>query len=376
MSEEWVETTVGALVSLEYGKALPERERDGQGFPVLGSAGVVGLHSKPLVKGPGIVVGRKGTAGSVTWVEQDFSPIDTAYWVNKKETNLSLEFTFLLMSWLDLPSVCAQTGVPGLNRDRAYTLPVLLPPLPVQRRIVDVMTHVDSHLATLRAERNVVEQLLATARAAEFDSLLPILPISDVLSDAKAGGTPDRSNSDFYDGDVPWLKSGEVDNPHIESTSEFITKAALASSSAWLVPARTTVLAMYGATAGVVGFTEIALTTNQAVLALVSDSEKSDSRFLYHWLKFNSAKLKAAASGAAQPNLSKQVVLREMGFPALTVAEQQNVAGTLDAIETLGLSSHEEWLSLSTFRSRVLGAILSGSFPLASQYDSLLSEVA
>jgi len=128
MPDRWLNTRLGSLLSLQYGKALPERKRDGTGCPVFGSNGVVGHHSKPLVQGPGIVVGRKGTAGSVTWTRDDFFPIDTTYWVRPLDSeSLDLRFASLLLEQADLPSVCAQTGVPGLNRDRAYDIEVLAP---------------------------------------------------------------------------------------------------------------------------------------------------------------------------------------------------------------------------------------------------------
>ena len=80
MRDGWTETTLGEIITLEYGKPLKAENRDGKGFPVFGSAGEVGLHSKPLVnEAPVIVVGRKGTAGAVWWSDLPCSVIDTAY---------------------------------------------------------------------------------------------------------------------------------------------------------------------------------------------------------------------------------------------------------------------------------------------------------
>jgi hypothetical protein len=146
--EDWVETTLGEIVRLEYGKALPEHARNGNGFPVYGSSGVVGFHSEPLVpEGPVIVVGRKGTAGAVMWSKQPCSPIDTAYYA-KIATDAEPRFVYELMRFIELPAITAQTGVPGLNRDRAHELRCSLPPLPEQRRIVDLMGAFDGELGT------------------------------------------------------------------------------------------------------------------------------------------------------------------------------------------------------------------------------------
>ena len=82
MREEWHTTTLGEVAILEYGKGLRDGDRDGFGWPVYGSAGVVGRHSIPLVdRGPVIIIGRKGTAGSVHWSDTPCWPIDTTYFV-------------------------------------------------------------------------------------------------------------------------------------------------------------------------------------------------------------------------------------------------------------------------------------------------------
>ena len=170
MRKGWAETTIGTQLTLEYGKPLTEPNRDGVGYPVFGSAGVVGLHSKPLVtEGQVIVVGRKGTAGAVYWSQSPCFVIDTAYFVQIK-TDIDSKFLFLLLTQIDLKSVTAQTGVPGLNRERAYNLKCKIPPLHEQKRIVDLIASVDSYIEALQRQlesakrsRNAILHALLTA---------------------------------------------------------------------------------------------------------------------------------------------------------------------------------------------------------------------
>jgi type I restriction enzyme S subunit len=141
--DDWTETTLGEIITLEYGKPLKAENRDGNGFPVFGSAGEVGLHSEPLVnEAPVIIVGRKGTAGAVWWSELPCSVIDTAYYVVQKDET-DMRFLYFALGFLDLPSMNAQTGVPGLNRDRAYSSRIVLPQLNEQKRIVEIMSSMD-----------------------------------------------------------------------------------------------------------------------------------------------------------------------------------------------------------------------------------------
>ena len=145
--DDWEESSLGQLLTLEYGKPLTDENRDGKGFPVFASAGVVGLHSEPLVsKSPVIVVGRKGTAGSVYWSETPCFVIDTAYFV-KQISDIDSRFLYLLLNFIDLKSVTAQTGVPGLNRERAYSLRCNVPPKSKQLEIVNLISLFDGEIA-------------------------------------------------------------------------------------------------------------------------------------------------------------------------------------------------------------------------------------
>ena len=84
----WSHFRIGDLVALDYGRALPDSARSGGGYPVYGSSGQVGRNATALVEGPGIVVGRKGTVGAITWSTESFWPIDTTYyvrWLNERQ---------------------------------------------------------------------------------------------------------------------------------------------------------------------------------------------------------------------------------------------------------------------------------------------------
>ena len=119
--EGWEVKTLGESVELAYGKALRAADRKDGIVRVYGSNGQVGWHDERLVAGPGIVVGRKGSPGLITWAHGDFFPIDTTFYVVPRDANLGLPFLFFALTGQDLPSVAADSAVPGLNRNLAYT---------------------------------------------------------------------------------------------------------------------------------------------------------------------------------------------------------------------------------------------------------------
>jgi len=143
-SLEWKQLRLGEILTLEYGKAFPEKRRLPGPYPVYGSNGIVGRAHLYFIEDPSIVVGRKGSAGEVTLAEPKSWPIDTAYYVVTKNRKIeSIEFVYYLLKWLDPRRFIDTTTKPGLNRDRVYEQFVPLPPFPVQERIVQILRKAD-----------------------------------------------------------------------------------------------------------------------------------------------------------------------------------------------------------------------------------------
>jgi type I restriction enzyme M protein len=142
MNPEWPISELGSLISLEYGKPLKQEDRLPGQYKVFGSNGAVGLHSEYLVKGPFIIVGRKGSAGAVVWSDEDGWPIDTTFFVSQKDAApTNLRFIYMLLKRLNLDKVNVQSGVPGLNRNDALRLRVHVPPKSEQDSIATDFEH-------------------------------------------------------------------------------------------------------------------------------------------------------------------------------------------------------------------------------------------
>ena len=120
--EGWQIRKLGDVIELLYGKALKTEDRNEGQIPVFGSSGIIGYHNQALVKGPVIIVGRKGNVGSVFWSDVDIFPIDTVYYVNPK---LPLHYIFYNLKKQNFLNNDA--AVPGLNRSQAYSLPFVIP---------------------------------------------------------------------------------------------------------------------------------------------------------------------------------------------------------------------------------------------------------
>lgn len=154
----WKLETLGSQIKLAYGSGLTEGKRSGDGYPVCGSNGVVGYHNKYLVEGPGIIVGRKGSIGAINWLDANFHPIDTTYYVQTKSPGISLRWLYYKLSTLGLERLNTASGTPGLNRSEAYRLLVAFPPPEEQSRIASILHQADravleSHLMVEKLKR-------------------------------------------------------------------------------------------------------------------------------------------------------------------------------------------------------------------------------
>jgi type I restriction enzyme S subunit len=143
-----------------------------------------------------------------------------------------------------------------------------------------------------------------------------------------SGGTPSRSRPDYFNGNIPWVKSGELTDGLVSEVSEFISEEALAGSSAKLLPAGTLLIAMYGATVGKLGVLARAAATNQAVCAIFPPPEL-DPKFLFWYLRRQRFNLIAKAVGGAQPNIS-QTILRDLELPIPPLSEQREIVAELE----------------------------------------------
>lgn len=140
----WTMVKLGDVINVRYGKALKADQRVSDGsVHVFGSSGIVGNHDKTLCSYPTIIIGRKGSVGTVTWAPDGGWIIDTAYYVEIKDNEkLDLRYLFHILNHVDLTKKTITTSIPGLNRDDLYDTSIKLPSFEEQKHIVDLLDKV------------------------------------------------------------------------------------------------------------------------------------------------------------------------------------------------------------------------------------------
>ncbi|WKZ38295.1 MAG: N-6 DNA methylase [Anaerolineales bacterium] len=198
---------IGDICTFEYGKPLKAENRIEGEYPVFGSNGIVGYHNEYLIEAPFLVVGRKGSAGEVHYSNKNGFPIDTTFYVKlENEDKVILDYLFHVLKSLDLQSVNTQAGVPGLNRNDAYKIQIPLPPLEVQRQLVD---EIAAHHRIIGGARQVIENWKPDIEL-EFDENWEVAKLDNLCEIVRGSSPRPRSNPKFYGGGIPRLMVADV----------------------------------------------------------------------------------------------------------------------------------------------------------------------
>lgn len=212
----------------------------------------------------------------------------------------------------------AFTTVKHISSPQINAIEIALPSFVEQQRIAQALK---SKLAAVeRAQRASVARLEA-ARALPATYLREVFESEEVtewdsielgdLAKSRSGTTPSRSRPDYYGGQIPWIKTAELNNGDISKAEEYVTELALSETSLSILPAGTILVAMYGQgkTRGKTGRITIEATTNQACFAILPN-QHFDSRFLQMWFMHNYRRLREESEfrGGNQPNLNGAIL--------------------------------------------------------------------
>jgi type I restriction enzyme S subunit len=291
----------------------------------------------------------------------DYAYTTTEIWpMHPKDNRLFIDF---LANYLRDPPIRKEltakmegsTNRQRLPREALQNLLIPLPPLPEQHAIATTLRTVheakektDAVIAATKALKAAMMKHLFTygpvppedaeqvalketeiGQVPKGWDLQPLGKISKIAS----GGTPSRNEPTFWNGEIPWIRTGEINYSIIDRTEEKITKAGLENSSARIVPKGTLLMAMYGEgiTRGRVGITGIDASINQAVAAIFP-SKKMLTQFLYYYLEFSYEKNRLLGHGAHQRNLSATII-KTILVPIPAEETQQHIVEILSFID-------------------------------------------
>lgn len=248
----WIDCCWGDIASLEYGRGIRDYRDDRAPYPVFGTNGQIGWYREALWNGPGVVVGRKGAYRGVHYSKQAFFAIDTAFYL-KPKTDIDMRWAYYELLTHDINGLDSGSAIPSTSRDDFYRLEVKFPPLPIQRRIAEILGRLDDKIEVNRRINRTLEAMAQALyrhwfvnfkpfRDGEFvDSELGLIPkgwevvtLAHFVSiEAEVINPQDFPSEVFHHYSIPAYDEGQF--PVIESGSAVKSGKYLMSSDRVLV---------------------------------------------------------------------------------------------------------------------------------------------
>lgn len=190
------------------------------------------------------------------------------------------------------------------------------------------------------------------------------------LAQVQSGGTPSRSNKDFWGGNIPWVKISDIKGMYVDETTEFITEEGLKNSSTRIFPKGTILFTIF-ATLGKIGILNIDATTNQAIAGITPSKFINDKYLTYSLIDLSNS-ISEHGKGVAQKNIN-QAILKDTSIPLPPLAEQNRIVAKLDALfsqlETIKTSMAKVPLLLKDFRQQVLTQAVTGKLKPFKKFE-------
>jgi len=318
-TKDWEIKTLGEVLKLEYGKPLPQSDRKTNGlYCAYGANGEKARTDKFYYDKPSIIVGRKGSAGELTLVKDNFWPLDVTYFITFDEKSFDLKYLYLLLKSCDLPRLA--TGVkPGINRNEVYKLKKSVPPLPEQKRIVKVL---DEKFGVIEELQNITKKQIADVKEL-FESRLGEVYSSPDYNFGNLGDSVNiktgklNSNAAVVGGDYPFFTCSRQAS-QIDSYSFDCDAVLLAGNNA-------------SADFNVKHFKGKFDAYQRTYVITVLNNAELDIRFVYNLLLHGLAKFKESAVGAGTKFL-KIGMIQDFQLPLFTLKEQKQIVKELDEL--------------------------------------------
>lgn len=375
VSMEWKEVRLGDILNFRRGHDLPHSAMKPGNIPVAGSNGVIGYHDTATPIKPILTIGRSGNVGKPYFYEEAWAHNTTLYVDDFKGNDP--KFLYYLCQTMPFANFGGGSAVPTLNRNHIHPLETKIPvKVEDQRRIASILSSLDRKIELnnkINADLEEMAQAIFKNWFVDFepfkdgkfvDSELGMIPegwkVGTLGEFCKCllGGTPSRSKEEYWNGEVNWINSGEINKFRILEASEKITELGLAKSATKLLPKKTTVLAITGATLGQVSLLEIDTCANQSVIGVLENTEVP-YEYIYPFIKDRIEMLIQHQTGGAQQHINKDNVESLIFLlPAINVLEDyiSLVSPMYKRIE----SQCFENLYLSTLRDTLLPRLMSG----------------
>ena len=351
-TDPWEQRKFSEIVDVCSGRDY--KHLDEGPIPVYGTGGYMTSVSEALSHNrDAIGIGRKGTIDKPYLLKAPFWTVDTLFYAIPK-SDINLEFALCSFLNVDWKSKDESTGLPSLSKESINETVLSVPNVVEQNHLGNFFADLD-RLITLHQrkydklvifKKSMLEKMfpkdgesVPEIRFAGFTDPWEQRKLGE-LALTYSGGTPSAGNSAYYGGEIPFIRSAEID---CDSTELSLTVAGLNNSSAKLVDKGMVLYAMYGATSGEVAISKIKGAINQAILAMDA-SDMAANRFIAYWLRRQKKSITETFLQGGQGNLSGAII-KELGIPQPSLDEQRQIGSFFSNLDDL-ITLHQRKLEL------------------------------
>ena len=295
------------------------------------------IPSKDINNEPSIIVKSRGII-EFEYYDKPFSHKNEMWAYHSQNSNIAIKYVYYFLKTQEqhFQNIGSKMQMPQIATPDTDKFLIPIPPLDVQAEIVRILDAFTAVTAELTAELNMREKQYQYYRDKLLtfsDNEVEWKTLGNIALKISSGGTPKTGVAEYYDGNIPWLRTQEVNFGEIWETDIKITELGLKNSSARMIPANCVIVAMYGATVGKVGINKIPMATNQACANIQVNEKLANYRYVFHVLKSKYQYIKSLGTGS-QTNINAQIV-KNLEIPIPTLNEQKRIANILDKFEAL-----------------------------------------
>jgi len=383
LPEGWCITNIGELLINRDGERKPvsmaiRSKQINKVYDYYGAAGVIDKVDSYLFEERLLLVGEDG-ANLLSRNKNNAFLADGKYWVNNHAHVLDaidkfiLSYVAIVINSIKLDDYITGSAQPKLSQDNLNKIPIFLPPLDEQKRIMAELEQwftiidkieqgkIDLQTTIKQAKSKILDLAIHGKLVSQDPNEEPAIELLKRINPEftpcdnghytqlpfevpqnwswttlgkigkwQSGSTPNRLNKDYYNGNIPWLKTGDLNDGYITHIPEYITEKALNETSVKLNPTGSVLIAMYGATIGKIGILTFPATTNQACCAC-EVFNGIDREFIFLFLLSHREEFIKMGGGGAQPNISKEKIINTY-IPLPPFTEQKRIINVVNKI--------------------------------------------
>ena len=368
---EWKTYRLGDICTLNYGKSLTATNRVAGDIPVYSSAGITGSHNVALVQSKGIIVGRKGTVGTVYYSDKPFYCIDTAYYILPDDEKYDFKWLYYRLKSLHLDKLNEDSAVPGLNRETAYAQEISLPSLEEQRRIAGILGAIDDKIENNRRINTNLElqaQALYKQWFVDFEfpneEGKPYKTSGGKMVDSELGQIPEGWRVQTFGDLIKPQKGKNITRAQVTIGSVPVVAGGLMPScyhntSNTHCPVVT--ISASGANAGYVKMYHMPIWA--ADCSYIDDTISKYVHFAYVFLTYNQTSIYHKQQGCAQPHIYPSHLM-ELQFICPTLDILDKFESWSKKIYKLIGTNIQENETLATLRDTLLPKLMNGEIKL------------